>query len=206
MHVGVWVWVWVHAVCVCWEGEHRHRHRHSQADPSLSLSPLLLSSPPFPTNNNTNTHIPTHTHTYHILTPTRPACTHWSYCIAAHTGATSAHACAANCRFAPLFAPAHDTQRHRVSLHVRKFAMCCANSRPPLTPVREGRDRQEENGAATRGHSGFMHATHRHVWPVAYWCSRASCADPSNPPSQPTKKKVQFALSTHAVCLCLRFF
>merc|ERR1712193_403491 len=70
---------------------------------------------------------------------------------------------------------------------------------------REGRDRQEENGAATRGHSGFMHATHRHVWPVAYWCSRASCANPSNPPSQPTKKKVQFALSTHAVCLCLRF-
>ena len=145
MHVWVWVWVWVHAVCVCWEGEHRHRHRHSQADPSLSLSPLLLSSPPFPTNNNTNTHIPTHTHTYHILTPTRPACTHWSYCIAAHTGATSAHACAANCRFAPLFAPAHDTQRHRVSLHVRKFAMCCANSRPPLTPVRErgGTDRKK---------------------------------------------------------------
>merc|ERR1739847_238122 len=63
---------------------------------------------------------------------------------------------------------------------------------------REGRDRQEENGAATRGHSGFMHATHRHVWPVACWCSRASCADPSNPPSQPIKKKVQFE---HTRCL-----
>ena len=195
--------------CVCVLGE-RESTGTAQAQPSRSLS-LPLSSSPSPLHSTNNKHQRTHTphippHTYHIPTPTRPACTQWSYCIAAHTGATSAHACAANCRFAPLFAPAHDTQRHRVSLHVRKFAMCCANSRPPLTPVREGRDRQEENGAATRGHSGFMHATHRHVWPVAYWCSRASCADPSNPPSQPTKKKVQFALSTRAVCLCLRFF
>ena len=189
-------------VCVCW-GRGRAQAQ-AQAQPSRSLS-LPLSSHPPPLHSPPTTHTYPHP-THHIPTPTRPACTRWSYCIAAHTGATSAHACAANCRFAPLFAPAHDTQRHRVSLHVRKFAMCCANSRPPLTPVREGRDRQEENGAATRGHSGFMHATHRHVWPVAYWCSRASCADPSNPPSQPTKKKVQFALSTHAVCLCLRFF
>ena len=111
-----------------------------------SPSPLLLL-PSIPHQQQTPTHTyphPTHIPT-HIPTPTRPACTHWSYCIAAHTGATSAHACAANCRFAPLFAPAHDTQRHRVSLHVRKFAMCCANSRPPLTPVRErgGTDRKK---------------------------------------------------------------
>ena len=116
------------SVCVCWErGRAQAQHRHSQADPSLSLSPLLLL-PSIPPTTNTNAHIPhTYPHTYHIPTPTRPACTQWSYCIAAHTGATSAHACAANCRFAPPFAPAHDTQRHRVSLHVRKFAMCCAH-------------------------------------------------------------------------------
>ena len=120
----------------------------AQAQPSRSLSLPLSSSPLLPSIPHQQQHQHTHTptpHTYHIPTPTRPACTHWSYCIAAHTGATSAHACAANCRFAPLFAPAHDTQRHRVSLHVRKFAMCCANSRPPLTPVRErgGTDRKK---------------------------------------------------------------
>ena len=190
MHVGGWVWVWVHAVCVCWEGEHRHRHRHSQADPSLSLSPLLLSSPPFPTNNNTNTHIPTHTHTYHILTPTRPACTHWSYCIAAHTGATSAHACAANCRFAPPFAPAHDTQRHRVSLHVRKFAMCCANSRPPLTPVRErgGTDRKKTEQQREVTAASCM----RHTVMYGQWRTGAPALPALTPPilhlNQPKRK------------------
>ena len=187
----VWVWVLV-GVCVCvgGGGEHRHRHRHSQADPSLSLSPLLLSSPPFPTNNNTNTHIPTHTHTYHILTPTRPACTHWSYCIAAHTGATSAHACAANCRFAPLFAPAHDTQRHRVSLHVRKFAMCCAHSRPPLTPVRErgGTDRKKTEQQREVTAASCM----RHTVMYGQWRTGAPALPALTPPilhlNQPKRK------------------
>ena len=181
------------SVCVCVErgrGRAQAQHRHSQADPSLSLSPLLLSSPPFPTNNNTNTHIPTHTHTYHILTPTRPACTHWSYCIAAHTGATSAHACAANCRFAPLFAPAHDTQRHRVSLHVRKFAMCCANSRPPLTPVRErgGTDRKKTEQQREVTAASCM----RHTVMYGQWRTGAPALPALTPPilhlNQPKRK------------------
>ena len=184
--------MWVHAVCVCWEGEHRHRHRHSQADPSPSLS--LSSSPPplhSPPTTNTNTHIPPpHTHT-HTHTNTHTPCMHSLVILHSRT-----HWCyirARVCRQLPFCTPFCTRTRHtkapclaaraKIRHVLRKFQA------PFDTCEREGRDRQEENGAATRGHSGFMHATHRHVWPVAYWCSRASCADPSNPPSQPTKRK-----------------
>ena len=197
-------------VCVGREGEHRHRHRHSQADPSPSLSPLiLLPSIPHHQQHQTPTHTyPTHTPTHIPHTNTHTACMHPVVILHSRT-----HCCyirARVCRQLPFCTPFCTRTRHtkapclaaraKIRHVLRKFQA------PFDTCEREGRDRQEENGAATRGHSGFMHATHRHVWPVAYWCSRASCADPSNPPSQPTKKKVQFALSTRAVCLCLRFF
>ena len=181
------------SVCVCWE--RGRAQAQAQAQPSRSLSlplPLLFSSsPPFPTNNNKHQHTHTPTpHTYHIPTPTRPACTHWSYCIAAHTGATSAHACAANCRFAPLFAPAHDTQRHRVSLHVRKFAMCCAHSRPPLTPVRErgGTDRKKTEQQREVTAASCM----RHTVMYGQWRTGAPALPALTPPilhlNQPKRK------------------
>ena len=188
--VWVWVWVWVHAVSVGVGrgGEHRHRHRHSQADPSPSLSLLSSSSPPFPTNNK---HQHTHTPTHIPHTNTHTACMHPLVILHSRT-----HWCyirARVCRQLPFCTPFCTRTRHtkapclaaraKIRHVLRKFQA------PFDTCEREGRDRQEENGAATRGHSGFMHATHRHVWPVAYWCSRASCADPSNPPSQPTKRK-----------------
>ena len=187
-----WVWVGVGAcsVCVCVgrEGEHRHRHRHSQADPSPSLSPLILLS--IPHQEQTPTH--TYPHPTHIPhTNTHTACMHPLVILHSRT-----HWCyirARVCRQLPFCTPFCTHTRHtkapclaaraKIRHVLRKFQA------PFDTCEREGRDRQEENGAATRGHSGFMHATHRHVWPVAYWCSRASCADPSNPPSQPTKRK-----------------
>jgi len=182
----------------------------AQAQPSRSLSLPLSSSPLLPSIPHQQQHQHTHTHTYphipHINTHT--ACMHPLVILHSRT-----HWCyirARVCRQLPFCTPFCTRTRHtkapclaaraKIRHVLRKFQA------PFDTCEREGRDRQEENGAATRGHSGFMHATHRHVWPVAYWCSRASCADPSHPPSQPTKKKVQFALSTRAVCLCLRFF
>ena len=177
-------------VCVCW-GRGRAQAQ-AQAQPSRSLSlplPLLFSSsPPFPTNNkhqhtHTPTHIPhtnTHTPCMHPLVILHSR-THWCY-IRARV-----------CRQLPFCTPFCTRTRHTKApcLAARaKIRHVLRTFQAPFdTCEREGRDRQEENGAATRGHSGFMHATHRHVWPVAYWCSRASCADPSNPPSQPTKRK-----------------
>ena len=197
-------------VCVCWERGRGRAQAQAQAQPSRSLSPspLLSSFSPFPTNNKHQ-----HTHTPHIPphiphTNTHTACMHPVVILHSRT-----HCCyirARVCRQLPFCTPFCTRTRHTKApcLAARaKIRHVLRTFQAPFdTCEREGRDRQEENGAATRGHSGFMHATHRHVWPVAYWCSRASCADPSNPPSQPTKKKVQFALSTHAVCLCLRFF
>ena len=206
--VWVWVcvWVWMQCVCVCWEGGRAQAQAQAQPSRSLSLplsSPSPLHSPP--TTTNTNTHIPP-PHTPH--TNTHTACMHPVVILHSRT-----HCCyirARVCRQLPFCTPFCTRTRHTKApcLAARaKIRHVLRTFQAPFdTCEREGRDRQEENGAATRGHSGFMHATHRHVWPVAYWCSRASCADPSNPPSQPTKKKVQFALSTHAVCLCLRFF
>ena len=177
-------------VCVCW-GRGRAQAQ-AQAQPSRSLS-LPLSSHPPPLHSPPTT-TPTHTypHPTHIPhTNTHTACMHPVVILHSRT-----HWCyirARVCRQLPFCTPFCTRTRHtkapclaaraKIRHVLRKFQA------PFDTCEREGRDRQEENGAATRGHSGFMHATHRHVWPVAYWCSRASCADPSNPPSQPTKRK-----------------
>ena len=199
--------MWVQCVCVLGE---RESTGTAQAQPSRSLS-LPLSSSPSPLHSTNNKH--QRTHTPHIPphiphTNTHTACMHPLVILHSRT-----HWCyirARVCRQLPFCTPFCTRTRHTKApcLAARaKIRHVLRKLQAPFdTCEREGRDRQEENGAATRGHSGFMHATHRHVWPVAYWCSRASCADPSNPPSQPTKKKVQFALSTHAACLCLRFF
>ena len=174
-------------VCVCVLGEGESTGTGTGTAKQIPLSPSLLSSssPPFPTNN---THIPP-PHTPH--TNTHTACMHPVVILHSRT-----HWCyirARVCRQLPFCTPFCTRTRHTKApcLAARaKIRHVLRTFQAPFdTCEREGRDRQEENGAATRGHSGFMHATHRHVWPVAYWCSRASCADPSNPPSQPTKRK-----------------
>ena len=182
---------YMQCVCVCVGrgGEHRHSTGTAKQIPlpfSSHPPPIPLHSPPTTTPTHTYphpTHIPhtnTHTACMHPLVILHSR-THWCY-IRARV-----------CRQLPFCTPFCTRTRHtkapclaaraKIRHVLRKFQA------PFDTCEREGRDRQEENGAATRGHSGFMHATHRHVWPVAYWCSRASCADPSNPPSQPTKRK-----------------
>ena len=198
------------SVCVCVLGERESTGTGTGTAKQIPLSPSLLFSfsPPFHQQQTPTHTYPTHTPTHIPHTNTHTACMHPVVILHSRT-----HWCyirARVCRQLPFCTPFCTRTRHtkapclaaraKIRHVLRKFQA------PFDTCEREGRDRQEENGAATRGHSGFMHATHRHVWPVAYWCSRASCADPSNPPSQPTKKKVQFALSTRAVCLCLRFF
>ena len=188
MSACVWVWVCGCSVCVCVCWERGRAQAQAQAQPSRSLS-LPLSSHPPPLHSPPTTHTYPHP-THHIPTPTRPACTQWSYCIAAHTAATSAHACAANCRFAPLFARAHDTQRHCVSLHVRKFAMCCANSRPPLTPVRErgGTDRKKTEQQREVTAASCM----RHTVMYGQWRTGAPALPALTPPilhlNQPKRK------------------
>ena len=177
-------------MCVGREGEHRHSTGTAKQIP-LSPSLLFSFSPPFHQQQTPTHTYPTHTPTHIPHTNTHTACMHPVVILHSRT-----HWCyirARVCRQLPFCTPFCTRTRHtkapclaaraKIRHVLRKFQA------PFDTCEREGRDRQEENGAATRGHSGFMHATHRHVWPVAYWCSRASCADPSNPPSQPTKRK-----------------
>ena len=197
MCVWGWVWVWVHAVsvgavCVCVgrEGEHRHSTGTAKQIP-LSPSLLFSFSPPFHQQQTPTHTYPTHTPTHIPHTNTHTACMHPLVILHSRT-----HWCyirARVCRqlpFAPLFAPPHDTQRHRVSLHVRKFAMCCAHSRPPLTPVRErgGTDRKKTEQQREVTAASCM----RHTVMYGQWRTGAPALPALTPPilhlNQPKRK------------------
>ena len=183
--------VCLQCVCVCWERESTGTGTGTAKQIPLppSPSPLLLL-PSIPHQQQTPTH--TYPHPTHIPhTNTHTACMHPLVILHSRT-----HWCyirARVCRqlpFAPLFAPPHDTQRHRVSLHVRKFAMCCANSRPPLTPVRErgGTDRKKTEQQREVTAASCM----RHTVMYGQWRTGAPALPALTPPilhlNQPKRK------------------